>query len=332
LVTRGLIVGVDGGGSKTDIALCTLEGQVLASTTCDGTRIESIDPASVIVYIWKKISILIQKIGFPIESLQSACLGMGGLDTGKKIRETTNIAKDVFPKHCKLIVCNDGQVALYSGTFGKPGLAVVAGTGSLVVGMDSHKEWYRSGGWGSLFGDEGSAFSIARLAIRAALKAADGSGPPTALTDEISKALKLNEIGEVVDYFGWEYGLVSCVASLAPLVDRVASTGDKVAREIVTTEANVLARDTYQLAKKLMRDRGVRKIRLVLVGGMFRSQLFRETFISTLLKRTPKMQVILPQWKSVVGALIFSFERLNLMPSPETIRGITENLRWEDYS
>lgn len=76
----------------------------------------------------------------------------------------------------------EGNMALYAGAFTEQGILALSGTGSDVFSIDGG-EVFMVGGWGGLVDDEGSGYDIGRAGIAAAIKASDGRGPQTMLTD-----------------------------------------------------------------------------------------------------------------------------------------------------
>jgi len=309
------IAGVDSGGSKTDIAFSSTNGKLLSYRRFGGTRIEIIGVNKALETIWGVMLDEIKQLGLPVEKLQAVALGLGGLDSAEIYQAVQKKARAIFPSKCSISIWNDAQIGLYSGTFGRPGVCVVAGTGSLIAGMNEQKKWKRVGGWGSVFDDEGSAFNIGRLAVRACLRAKDGTGPPTILSDYIKSALGLKELEAVVSQLTWGEELIVRVASLAPLVDHVAQQGDPVACRILKSEAMMLAEHTLILIDSLNMKSNT--IPIILVGGCFNSLLFRETFIQHLSKKLnkklkKKAKFVRPLWRPVVGALIAALESVGL--------------------
>lgn len=318
---EGFVVGVDGGGTKTDVALCGLDGTLIARDVFGGTRIEILGVVEAVGRVVTSIRTLADAAGLPLTGLRAACLGLGGLDSDQLMAEVSTRARRLFPENCLVFVRNDAQVGLYSGTFGAPGICVVAGTGSLLVGMDDRRRWRRVGGWGSVFGDEGSAFGIAQKAIRAALRAFDGTGPSTLLNGLFQEELGISDLGEVVHLFPWHVELVPRIASLAPVVDQAAEAGDEVAREILMNEARTLASDAQVLAK-LLRV-GTPPITVVTIGGVFRSRLFRQAFAAAL---GEGVEIVQPTWRPVLGALLIALEEVGSSPAKECIESLAAGL------
>ncbi len=85
-------------------------------------------------------------------------------------------------------ITDDAFIALTGATGGGPGVIVIAGTGSIAYGRNASGHTARAGGWGYVFGDEGSAFDIVRHALRGALRQEEGWGTVTLLTDRLRHA------------------------------------------------------------------------------------------------------------------------------------------------
>jgi len=90
----------------------------------------------------------------------------------------------------RVAVGDDADAALAGAFRGGPGIVVIAGTGSGAVGRDAAGRTARAGGHGYLLGDEGGGYWIGREAVRAALRAADGTGPPTVLAALVQEAFE----------------------------------------------------------------------------------------------------------------------------------------------
>ena len=153
----------------------------------------------------------------------------------------------------------DYRNAVAAGLQGRDGLVVIMGTGSSVFSVKEGKV-SRVGGYGYLFGDEGSGYAVGRDGVRAVLAAQDGSGSQTEIT-----GLWQSEIGMGV----WEYlpelyrqGRTA-IAGLARLVVRAAEQGDGVARQIL--EQNMAAVAHY--IRAALPENRIAPIPAVLVGG-----------------------------------------------------------------
>jgi len=173
-----------------------------------------------------------------------AVFGVAGLDTGhdrqvieEMVREAlarTQVAAD------RIVVENDGVAALLGATGGAPGILIIAGTGSIVYGINAQGISARAGGWGHRIGDEGSGYWIGKQAIQAALRGFDGRSGPTAITGMLLRYLGLRNEEEL---FNWVYSSeysVDKTAELAKLVGEAEQEGDEAARLILETAADEL--------------------------------------------------------------------------------------------
>lgn len=169
--------------------------------------------------------------------VECAVFGLAGLDTEYDRQiicgMVQNVLKELGIKVRHLIVENDGFAALLGATGGKPGILIIAGTGSIAFGVNDAQETSRAGGWGHRVGDEGSGYWIGKQAIMAVLKDADGRGESTMLTDLLLPYVGLARVDEL---FNWTYSShysVDKVGELSPLVSQAADGGDQVALSIL---------------------------------------------------------------------------------------------------
>jgi N-acetylglucosamine kinase-like BadF-type ATPase len=143
-------------------------------------------------------------------------------------------------------VTTDIEIALAAAFGSGPGIVVSAGTGSIAVGRDRKGRLHRIGGYGWQMGDEGSGYAIARAALGAVGRAADGRSPRTALIERIFAATHCDDLDALVRWAA-SAGPAE-VATLAPHVLEVARQGDVVAQGI----ADYAARELSQLALCLL--------------------------------------------------------------------------------
>ena len=167
-------------------------------------------------------------------------------------------------------VDSDATVAWLGAFLGRPGIAVIAGTGSVAVG-GSPGALRRVGGHGHLVGDEGSGYWIGRMALRAALAGAEGTGPPTRLGDALTQAAggSLDELVLRVQRAPTDRTVLT---ALAPVVGECADgpDGDPVARTIITEAAATLAGLAHALRRRLgeLPVAGVRELPAAGVGEL----------------------------------------------------------------
>ncbi|MBX6314484.1 MAG: N-acetylglucosamine kinase, partial [Isosphaeraceae bacterium] len=154
-----------------------------------------------------------------------------------------------------LVLVNDGELVLAAGTPEGLGVAIIAGTGSIAVGCAADGRPARAGGWGHLFGDEGSAYAAALAGLRLVAQRADGRRPPPeggdALTEGLCRALGINgPAGLIAAVYG--RGLDrTALASLAPAVVAAGDADPVVRSEILEPAGRELARMVLAVVRAL---------------------------------------------------------------------------------
>ncbi len=193
---------------------------------------------------------------------------------------TQSLARELsIASGARVRVAPDATVAWLGAFLGAPGIVVIAGTGSVAVG-GSGKRLLRVGGHGYLIGDQGGGYWIGKRGLRAALAAAEGSGPPTTLTQAIPEAAGCT-LDDLVTRVHRDPRDRAILASLAPVVARCGSGAhrDLVAGEIVVAAAVALAGLAQALQRRL-RDGGICDSDLPVskAGGVFSMPWLREEF------------------------------------------------------
>lgn len=233
----------------------------------------------------------------------AACLGMSGGPEDKQAILREILAADV------VVVTDDAVIALAGATAGEPGIVTIAGTGSIAFGSNPAGRTARVGGWGYIFGDEGSGFDIARQALRAALRAEEGWGPPTALVGALLDATGSRDANGALHRFYTPDWPRSRVATLAPLVDEAAMAGDAVARDILHNAAQQLAVLTSAVRGQLWKPG--EPARVAWTGGAFRSRILLERY-RYLVELEDGNHTGPPQFNPAAGALIEAYRAAGL--------------------
>ncbi len=227
---------------------------------------------------------------------ECACLGLSGGPADKEAlaRETIRAKQFLFT--------HDAAIALSGALAGEPGIVVIAGTGSIAYGKDSHGATARAGGWGYIFGDEGGAFDLVRQALRASLRYEEGWGPPSALRGALLAATGAASANDLLHLcYSGEFPR-SRVAGLAPIVDETARAGDAIAREILQAAAQSLATLAAAVRAQLFpADRAA----VSYGGGVFQSAPLLQRFSAII--DLAGCELIAPKHGPAAGALIEAY-------------------------
>src|SRR5579885_2889508 len=229
---------------------------------------------------------------------ECACLGLSGGPADKEAlaRETIRAKQFLFT--------HDAAIALSGALAGEPGIVVIAGTGSIAYGKDSHGATARAGGWGYIFGDEGGAFDLVRQALRAVVRHEEGWGPRTSLREAMIEATGASDANDLLHRFYTEQYPRDRVAGLARLVDGAASAGDAVAREILGRAAQDLA--TLLAAVRAQLFRPGETVLVSYAGGVFQNTAIRERF-RMLVELDSSNRFLAPRYGPAMGALIEAY-------------------------
>ncbi len=257
------VLGIDVGGSKTVCLLADREGSVLAEARGPGANLQAVGELEVGRVVLQVISEVLDGRDLSPEAI---CLGIAGVDRARDAEMVEGILlRQGFTG--RTLVVNDALVALVAGAGNGPGVAIVAGTGSIAFGKDGTGRAARSGGWGYLLGDEGGGFWMGRAALSAVVRQFDGRGPTTHLTELVLRQMELKSPTELVHAI-YEQGLPRhVIAEIASLVQRAAKEGDAVATEILVRAGEELTAAAASVITRLGMRGDV--FPTILVGGVF---------------------------------------------------------------
>jgi len=160
-----IVIGVDGGGSKTRVIVGTAEGEVLA--TLDGPKSavtpgKAGDSANVIADLVVKALAEIAQPGAVLPRVLYCGVAGTGRDEERRALHSALDAKELAEE---VVIDSDGLIAFYDAFEDRAGILLVVGTGSIAYGRSPAGEIVRCGGWGPTFGDEGSGGWIGRRAL-----------------------------------------------------------------------------------------------------------------------------------------------------------------------
>jgi N-acetylglucosamine kinase-like BadF-type ATPase len=253
------LIGVDGGGTKTLALLGDLDGNVLARGISgpSNANVVGFDAACLAL----ESAINVARTNYP-GRISALCLGLAGAGQKEDIERFQNWAAHKFPKTA-LKVVSDAEILLIVGVSSGPALALICGTGSIVYGRTITEELIRAGGWGYLFGDEGSGYAIGIAALRAVMQAYDGRGSKTLLSGLVLERYGLHTPPELVHTIYGAESPRSVIASLADLVEQAAGRGDSIAIQILEESSRELVRTIAAVYPKL----GTSAIPLIISGG-----------------------------------------------------------------
>ncbi len=280
-------LGVDGGGTSTTACLINQIGQVISTGVGGPSNIYFTSEQQVAKSIKDAINSAIKygKAQYHDLKIDRACLALAGAGRKEDAKRAFDVVKPVM-NSISFFVTEDVKAALYGALGSQDGIAVISGTGSNCLGVKKGK-YKRSGGWGSLLGDEGSGFKIAQRALIAALRDYDGRSRTTSLTKRFLKHFDLKtpeQLLPVVHKLTREQ-----IAALATVVFEEAALEDLAAVEIINSESIELVQMVKSVYKALDFPA---KTPVAMIGGCFSASILKSTFIKHLKEAIPKIRPI----------------------------------------
>lgn len=259
-----IVIGVDGGGSKTHAMVADEQGRTIAETVGPGSAVrpgKADHSANVIADVVRDALASCDMTHVTPRVLSIGVAG-AGRETERQELWQALVSRDLA---AELVIHSDFSIALDDAFSDGPGVLLISGTGSVAFGRGPTGATSRCGGWGPVCGDEGSGAWIGRRALSVVTAAADGREPETALTGAILTAAQINETSDLI---GWAANASPAqLASLAPVVLSVADAGDLRANAVVSLAVEELVLHVRALARQLFGDERA-ALPIALSGGM----------------------------------------------------------------
>ena len=301
-----LYLGVDGGGTKTNIALMNEAREVVAEGAGGPSNPMRVGVETAVANIAKAIDAACDSVGVSRGDIVAATLGLAGVrrrDIRERVRESFVSRFRIR----KTMVTTDADIALYGTTLGKAGLVVIAGTGSVCLGVNDAGEKAIAGGWGPVAGDEGGGRGIAGEALHRVAKASDGRGELTKLSERAAEYFRASNVDNLIGAIYAPQMDNSRIAGFARLVVETAEDGDKIAVEILEDAGRELGVAATAVLKKL--DLQKRKVPIGCVGSVFNAgELLTDPMTKIIYEVAPKAYLIEPQMPPSHAAALMAME------------------------
>lgn len=188
-----VIAGIDGGGTHTRLELRDEENRLLRREEFGAFNLNSIGEAAFRALLGEVFAAC-----GDLGSVSRICIGAAGISNPKVAEILAEELKNAgFSGKWKL--CGDQEIAL-RGAMDGPGVAVIAGTGSICFGKNAAGETARSGGYGHLIDDGGSGYALGREVLSAAVRAVDGRSSDRTLLNAVYAQLGGSNPSDIVSF------------------------------------------------------------------------------------------------------------------------------------
>jgi N-acetylglucosamine kinase-like BadF-type ATPase len=281
-----LFLAIDAGGTKTR-GLLADETRTLASAVTGSIKLMRVGETEASFRLQTMLSEISSAAGVSLGDITQTCVGIAGA-TIDAVREwlSRELTKSLGGN---LLLAGDDEIALDAAFRGGPGILIIAGTGSNVLGRAADGATYHAGGWGPALGDEGSGFWIGQEALRAGFWAKDRDVPTSILT-AIGDLWGAKSLGEIVEMANARPG--PDLPALAPLVAQCADAGDELAAAVLQRAGIELAEQVALVALKMKESGSNRRIEAAYTGSVLEHiSMVRSSLIAALKKSSPSVKL-----------------------------------------
>lgn len=285
-----VIIGVDGGGTKTLAVKWDTNGKELARYTADFSNF-SVDSNKTIEHINEAISGVYNN-----EIVEKIVIGSAGAATKETELKLLNGLEEKYNTKAELVT--DGFLALNSIPYknNEDIMIVVGGTGSVVY-ITNHKETHLIGAYGHIIGDEGSAYNLVLEAIRFIIDDHQSNDKVGEFTTKFMKLMEFNEINDVKQII--YSNTKNFAASKAINVTKIALEGNEVAINLLKNQGIMLANQAILAINKI----NSKQVKIALRGGfILNAPYVKESFINELNKNNIKYELDETLIEPVLGA------------------------------
>ena len=252
-----VIAGIDGGGTHTRLELRDEENRLLSRTEFGPFNLNAIGEAA-----FRRLLRQVFAACGDMADCARLCVGGAGISNpavGAILGQ--ELERAGFSGMWKL--CGDQEIAL-RGAMDGPGIAVIAGTGSICFGKNQAGQTARSGGFGHLIDDGGSGYALGRDVLSTAVQALDGRCPDTAILERVYHRLGREDPGAIVSFVYDETTDKAAIARFSSIALALAEEGNPTAQAILNRGAGEL----YALAAAVQRRLGLEGQPIALLGGL----------------------------------------------------------------
>lgn len=306
-----MILAVDGGNSKTDVALVSSEGRLLAAVRGPTTSHQQVGLAVGIERLAGLVADVRAAASLP-PGAPPASIGVFGLAGADTAADTRRLIAAIAAQGLAVdtVVLNDGFTPIRVASDRGWGVAVICGSGVNAAAIAPNGRTARLAALGPISGDWGGGIDIGTAGLGAAVRARDGRGPRTTLETLVPTHFGLTRPIEVTRRL--EAGTLDerRLGELSPVVFEAGAAGDTVARSIVDGQADELVAMAGAIIRRLHLTRLDPVV--ALAGGIFAAddEAFEERIRDGIRRVAPAATV--RRWAAppVLGAALLGLDRL----------------------
>ncbi|GKX65250.1 N-acetylglucosamine kinase [Inconstantimicrobium mannanitabidum] len=276
------VIGVDGGGTKTEVIAYNSAGEQIACGYGGFANIIE-DRQQGLDNIGMAISQCMENLN------RSDCVhiyaGISGMEVGNNKEIIENYLTGRF--NTSITVINDADLAFYALLKGEDGIITISGTGSVSFGFHKDK-YFRAGGWGKILGDEGSGYDIALNGLKKVVSEIDDGLESSDLSKEILSYINVSNIYDMVEFVS--NSNKTDIAAITPVIVKAAERNDENAVNILKVASKELANITVKVYKMLGFQS---QVNICILGSILtKVSIIKENYIRYLSKEIKDFNII----------------------------------------
>lgn len=319
------LLGIDGGSSKTHALLADGSGRVLGFGKSGSANHQSYGLDSALSQIDLAARQALQGAGIDPEEVELGYFCLAGADLPEDFAmlqeavEALHLARQV-------IIKNDTLAALRAGLSRSWGVVVICGTGFNAAGRSPDGREIVLPGLGPISGDWGGGGELSQEVIRLVMRAWDGRGRPTRLTQLVLSTLELPSEQVLLSKLYHDEIDHGLILDLVKLLFEASAAGDEVAQELIVQMGTEVGVTANALLKRLSLE--ATDAEVVLGGSVFKGKgdLLIDTASQVIHRVAPRAQIVRPRFEPVVGALLLALESTGLSITPQRLERLEGSL------
>lgn len=297
-------IGIDGGGTKTDMVMFTSQGKVIARVFSGGSNSQIVGQKRAVAAITDGLGLLLQKAETGLSDVSYIFAGLAGADLPSDHEMLDRIIRPLFGDRPSTI-CNDTWIALSAGTGSPWGAVSICGTGHNLAHKTQDGRQCAVRGLSYELGNTGGAIDLACEALHHAFRGEEKTGPETLLTTELPAFTGAASLDEILHEIYAQNRPVDQYAYIAKLVFKLAAEGDEVCINLLSHMGNTLG---DMLGRFIVHNEpDADSIPVVLAGSLYQKaecSYLSDAMKAALLKYVPHAKTIISTAPPVTGACI----------------------------
>ncbi|MDZ7764011.1 MAG: BadF/BadG/BcrA/BcrD ATPase family protein [Melioribacteraceae bacterium] len=294
---RKILIGIDGGGSKTSLVAADEVLNILESRTGGASNFLSIGIEIALSNLSELIKPILKKYPNSNKILVLGTAGGGRREDAQKLEDA--LTKLLDADNLSVNVVSDAEITLKGAFVNNPGAILIAGTGSILY-YKENDEIERVGGDGKIIGDEGSGYTIGRNALSHLSKVFDGRERATNLSRKMISQFGIRTQKELINNV---YKNNFDIAGAAITVIETASLGDEISVNILEDAADKLTDHIGALIKR----KNLEELKISFAGSLLTNEnIYKEMVERKIIEKYSTIEIVEPKHKPEVGALLIA--------------------------